>query len=74
MEHSRFLPNYTVRQVKRLNKKVVDDALPSLLTNIRQDYGYLKEINKPLSPIPRPINVNSKGRKLLSSVTTTFGY
>lgn len=74
MEYGRFLPNEMVRQVKRLNQKVVDSCKSGILTNIKQDYGYLKEINKPLSPIPRPINVNSKGRKSLPAVTTSFGY
>lgn len=74
MEYARFLPNGTVRQCKALNRKAIQQLLPSLLTNLRQDYGYLKEINKPLSPIPRPINVNAKGRRVLPSVTTSFGY
>lgn len=74
MEHARFLPSETVRQCKRLNEKVVTEIAPSILTNIRQDYGYLKEINKPLTPIPRPISANGAGRRNLPSVTTTFGY
>lgn len=74
MEHARFLPNQIVRQVKRLNQKVVDEIIPGIMTNIRQDYGYLKEINKPLTPIPLPQNVNNAGRRQLPSITTTFGY
>lgn len=74
MEYARSLPNFTVRQCKALNKKVIDQLLPNLLTNIRQDYGYLKEINKPLSPIPRPVNVNSKGRRQLPSISTSLGF
>ncbi len=74
MEHARFLPNQIVRQVKRLNMKVVDEILPGIMTNIRQEYGYLKEINKPLTPIPLPQNVNNAGRQQLPSITTTFGY
>lgn len=73
MEHARFLPNQIIRQVKRLNQKVVDEVTPPILTNIRQDYGYLKEINKPLSPIPRPMNVNNKGRRTLPSQSTVWG-
>lgn len=72
LEHARFLPGQTVRQVKKLNKRVVDDIVPGMLTEIRQEYGYLKEINKPLTPIPRPMNVNNAGRKTLPSVTTTW--
>jgi hypothetical protein len=74
MEHARFLMNQTVRQCKRLNEKVVSEICPGAITNIRQDYGYLKEINKPLSPIDRPLNMGTKGRKTLPAVTTTFGW
>jgi len=74
MEHARFLPNKIVSQVKRLNQKVITESLPGILTSIKQDYGYLKEINKPLSPIPRPLNVNNNGRKTLPSISTSFGY
>ena len=74
MEEARFLPNNIVRQVKRLNDKVVDSSIFGILTNIKQDYGYLKEINKPLTPIDRPINAGNHGRRSLPSITTSFGY
>lgn len=73
MEHARFLPGQIVRQVKRLNQKVVDEIVPGMITEIRQEYGYLKEINKPLEPIPRPMNVSNAGRRVLPSITTTWG-
>ena len=73
MEHARFLPGQTVRQVKRLNQIVVNEIVPSILTEIKQEYGYIREINKPLSPIDRPLNVSNAGRRQLPSFTTTFG-
>ena len=73
MEHARFLPGQIVRQIKRLNQKVIDEIAPGMITEIRQEYGYLKEINKPLTPIMRPINVGSAGRRILPSITTTWG-
>ena len=73
MENARFLPTQIVRQVKRLNKKVADEIVPGMITSIRQEYGYLKEINSPLNPIGRPQNVSNAGRLLLPSVTTTWG-
>lgn len=72
MEYGRFLPNHYVRQIKQLNQKVIDEIIPGILTEIRQEYGYLKEINKPISPIPRPINVNNAGRRALPSIATVF--
>lgn len=73
MEYARFLPGQIVRQVKRLNDKVVTEIIPGIVTEIRQEYGYLKEINKPLSPIPRPINASNAGRRTLPAITTTWG-
>lgn len=72
-EYARFIPNQIVRQVKRLNKKVIEEVIPGILTQIRQYYGYQKEINKPLTPMIRPVNVNNKGRLQLPSITTTWG-
>jgi len=72
LEQARFLPNSIVRQCKKLNAEVVKEALPGILTEIRQYYGYLREINKPLTPIPREQNVSNKGRNLLPSITTTW--
>lgn len=73
MEHARFLPGQTVRQVKRLNTKVIEEIVPGMITEIRQYYGYLKEINKPITPINRPLNVSNGGRRSLPSITTTWG-
>jgi hypothetical protein len=72
IEHARFLPGQLVRQVKKLNLKVIDEVVPGMITEIRQYYGYLKEINKPLTPINRPLNVNNAGRKQLPSLTTIW--
>lgn len=72
MEQARFLPGQIVRQIKVLNQKVVNDILPGMITELRQYYGYLKEINKPLEPIMRPMNVNNAGRRTLPSVTTVW--
>ena len=72
MEHARFLPGQIVRQIKRLNEKVVDDIIPGMITELRQYYGYLKEINKPLEPIMRPMNVNNAGRRTLPSITSVW--
>ena len=72
MEYARFLPSQIKAQVHRLNMKVIDEILPGMLTELRQYYGYLKEINKPLDPIARPLNVNNKGRRSLPSVTNIW--
>jgi hypothetical protein len=73
-EHARFLPDKVVRQVKALNKKVIDYIAPDMVTEIKQEYGYIKEINEPLKPMMRPVNVNSAGRNVLPSLTSVWGF
>lgn len=72
--NARFTDKYPVRQVKKLNNETVKYMLPDVITNIKQYYGYLHEINTPLKTLPRPMNVNNAGRKTLPSVTTSWGY
>ena len=71
-EEARHLPEHIIHQVKRLNQKVINYCLPDILTNIKQDYNYLKEINEPIKVLDRPINDNNKGRKLLPSITSIW--
>jgi len=73
-EYSKNLPRHIVTQVKRLNELVVEHVVPDMITNIKQYFGYLRDINEPLKPISRPINVNNAGRRSLPSVTSTWGF
>ena len=66
------LPDNPVRQVKKLNQQVVDYLLPDMLTNIRQYYGYIRDISSPLVPPMRPISTSSSGRRILPSYTNTW--
>ena len=72
LDKCKNLPGETVRQVKLLNQQTVDYIVPDLISNIKQYFGYIKDINKPLQPMMRPINVSSSGRRLLPSVTTLY--
>lgn len=74
IEHARYIPNQIVRQVKILNKKVIDEVMPSIITSIQHNYGYLKRINNPIDPIQRPVNVNNAGRKLLPGFSTIWEF
>lgn len=73
MYGARFLPFRIDTQVKNLNRQVVNYVLPDMISQLKQEYGYLKEINQPLQPLMRPINVNNAGRRTLPSVTTLWG-
>jgi len=68
----RFLPFKIKRQVKNLNFQVVQYVVPDMIEAMKQQYGYLKEINQPLQPMMRPMNVSSAGRKTLPSITSVW--
>jgi hypothetical protein len=73
MYGARFLPFKIVKQVKELNRKTINYIMPDMITQMKQSYGYLKEINQPLNTIMRPINANHAGRRTLPSITTIWG-
>lgn len=65
-------PYKLVHQVKELNNKTIERILPDMISMIKQDDEYLKVIDRPIDPIPLPVNVSRAGRLSLPSVTTTF--
>jgi hypothetical protein len=65
-------PYRIVHQVKELNEKVINRILPDMITNIKQNEEYLNIIDKPIDPIPLPVNVSRAGRLSLPSVTTIW--
>ncbi len=65
-------PYRVVHQVKILNHRVVEKIVPDMISMIRQDDEYVKQLDRPLVPIPLPVNVSKAGRLSLPSVTTTF--
>lgn len=71
-EKAQNLPTHVVRQVKILNRHLLNYIVPDIMTNIKQHYNYLKEINEPFKPPEQPLNVNNKGRRTLPSVTTLW--
>lgn len=72
-EHNRFLPFGIIRQVKILNRKLLDYIIPDIITQVKQSYAYIQEINQPLKPITRPLNVNSAGRRTLPGLSSVWG-
>lgn len=72
--NAKFLPEQPVRQVKLMNRLVIDFVVPGMITKILQTYDYINEINKPIEPIMRPLNVNNGGRKILPALTTVWNF
>lgn len=71
MLHGKYLDYGIKHQVKDLNKKLVNFVVPDMVTEIKQYYGYLKDVNV-YEPINRPMNVSNAGRRLLPSMTTMW--
>lgn len=71
-EHGKSLPHKVIHQVKLLNNYTVEYVVPDMITNIKQYYGYIKDITSPLKTIDRPMNVNNSGRNTLPSVTSVW--
>lgn len=72
LQHAKNLPNQLKEQVNELNRMVVEYCWPKVLSEIEQYIEYCKNLEMLPNPIPRPINVSSKGTRTLSSVTTSF--
>jgi hypothetical protein len=70
--YGKFIKDHVVTQVKDLNKKLVDYIVPDMMTEIKQYYGYQKDINEPIKPIARPMNVSNAGRRTLPSITSLW--
>jgi len=65
-------PYRIIHQVKELNEKVINRILPDMISNIKQNEEYLNIIDKPIDPLPLPVNVSRAGRLSLPSVTTIW--
>lgn len=65
-------PRKIRHQTKCLNDHLVKSIVPNMITEIKQQYKYIQEINSPIDPISRPVNVNSAGRTTLPSFSTVW--
>jgi len=72
LQHSPNLPNQIKEQIKYLNELVSNWCVEKIIPEIYQYVGYLKEVEYMPVPLEHPVNLSSKGRKNLRSVTTTF--
>lgn len=72
LQHSPNLQNNIKEQIRYLNQLVVDWCVETIIPEVYQYYGYLKEIEFMPIPIDLPLNLSSKGSRTLRSVTNTF--
>lgn len=60
------------RQIANMNNRLVAQVVPVIINNIKQNFGYQKDIVTRPVPLAPPLNVSSKGRRSLPS--TTIGW
>lgn len=72
LQHARNLDYNIAEQVQELDDIIVRKFVPKIINEIIQYQGYLRDIQFLPVPIDRPVNLSSKGTKLLRSVTSTF--
>lgn len=69
LQDGRFLKYNINEQVGMLNKKLLNIIIPDIITGIKQQLGYIKYINNPLTPIDRPFSDSVKGSKMPRAIS-----
>jgi hypothetical protein len=64
-QYSKNLPNNIIEQVRDLNTRVIDWAVPQILTNLKQDEKYRQDISSLPEPLARSELTTLKGTKSL---------
>jgi hypothetical protein len=72
IENARYLPYDIKGQIKELNNIVIGEILPTVITNVQQRIGYLKDIENPLQLIALPMNTSYNAKDLPSVSTILF--
>jgi len=72
LQHSPNLDYKLKEQIQYLNGLVIEWSVETIIPQVQQYLGYLKEIEYYPMPIDLPVNLSSKGTRTLRSVTTTF--
>jgi hypothetical protein len=74
LQNSQFGTTNIKGQIDNLNKLVVYESVPRIITEIEQYLGYVRDASRPWQPIDRSSNVNNAGTRQLRSVTSIFDY
>ena len=56
------------KEIDRLNLYVMRDAVPDIISNVKQYYSYLRDASLIAAPIPRPLGTSNTGTRELRSV------
>lgn len=72
IQFAKHLPYDVKGQIRELNRIVVNEVVPDILSQINFYFGYFKVINEPRQIIDHPKNVSNAGLKTLPSVSRLF--
>mgnify|MGYP000703977898 FL=1 len=72
LQHSRNLETNIQEQIRDLNKLVVLEVVPKILSELQMHYTYMRDISANPIPLSHPVNESSAGTKKLRSVTSLF--
>lgn len=70
--YGRFLQNDIDAQVKELNYITIKEMIPEIITQVKQQLGYIRDISRPPFQMPLPMNVNKAGRRTTRSISSIF--
>jgi hypothetical protein len=62
---------YNKIDLQKCNEAVLNEVVPKMMTEIKQNVEYLKDIDRPFTTIDRP-RYTSSNRQILPSVTSKF--
>lgn len=62
-QEAKHLPDFIPEQVLELNRKVISECIPRIMTNVKQYNQYLIDRSVPMMPLEQPRNVSVKGTK-----------
>ena len=72
LQHSRNLEVNIKEQIRDLNRLVVLDVVPKILSELQMHYTYMRDISSNPVPLEHPVNESSAGTKNLRSITSLF--
>lgn len=72
LQYAKNNPRNIKQQIQELNRLVVKDAVPKIMSGIVGYYGYIADASRQPMPLAHPQSMNAAGRKTLPSVTRTF--
>ena len=72
LQYAQHLPFDLKGQLVELNRQVIIDVVPRVLTKIEQHLGYIRDQGSTINPLPRGEFASSAGTKQNRSITSLF--